>query len=108
MSDIIKIAGTFEYVKRDLIKCPEDGVHRQGKDGYIKGVHSLLHNDKNLIPKGQDCFYYRLDFDRGVQVYYSFGWFKPHKKRAVIRNCQRLLLFSKLGLSPKPDRKSVV
>jgi len=100
----MKITGEFKFIKRETHECPDDGVHRKGKDGGIKGVHSLVHNDKNLIPKGQDCFYYRVNSEKGIQVYYSFGWFKAHKKKAAIRNFQRLNLFNKLGLSPKPHK----
>lgn len=89
-------AKEVKVIKRVKVACPKDGVHVAGKDGAIKGVHSLWF-DKLLVPKGQTAFY--LD---GLRVSYSFGWFKPIKDRIVRKDFDTMRNCYKLDVSPKP------
>jgi len=96
---MLKIKGEFIHIKRVKLPPPEDGVHVAGKNGHIKGVHSVWLGDM-LIPKGSTGFYYRLNDDRGIKVLYSLSWYTPIKERLVKEEYRRLKKMSKLGVAP--------
>lgn len=100
-----KIEGTLSYIERRKFPCPEDGVHVAGKDGWIKGVHSLWlqeRDKKSLVPKGQVCFYYRLRDDMGLRIFYSFGWWKRQRENYVKKIFRKHRKLAKAEISPMP------
>jgi len=98
---MLTIKANVKVIKRVKILPPNDGVHRAGKDGHIKGVHSLWFNDK-LVPKGQTAFYWYESGDTGLRVSYSFGWLKPISEKIVRREYKAMRACWKLGISPEP------
>jgi len=98
---MLKIKSQVDYIPRVKLAPPEDGVHRAGKDGSIKGCHSLMFGDR-LVPKGQTAFYWRVGENEGLRVSFSFGWFKAIKGKIVQREYEILKKMYKLGISPRP------
>jgi hypothetical protein len=104
---ILKIKAKVSVIQRAKIKPPDDGVHVAGKEGFIKGVHSLWFHladgPTRLVPKGQTAFYYAgKKPDIGYRVSYSFGWLKPISERIVKKEYETMLKCRLLGISPKP------
>jgi hypothetical protein len=99
----IKIKGNVELIKREKIVPPNDGIHRAGKNGFLKGVHSVMLND-TLIPKGSVGFFYPLSKDKGVKVYVGGFPDKPwtSKLETVKRAYKNLTKLSKAELGPIP------
>lgn len=104
MSDYT-IKGTVRYIERQKIYAPMDGAHVAGKDGYIKGVHSVWLDSpegiSTLLPKGQVGFYYPLTYDMGLKVFYSFAWWKPQKEKYVRKMFKKHKKLAQLGLAPQ-------
>ena len=98
---MLKITADVRVINREKCACPNDGVHRTGKDGSIKGCHSLWFNDK-LVPKGQTAFYWRLNEDQGLRVSYSFDWLRAISEGVVEREYHKMQRMYALGLSPRP------
>lgn len=69
----LRLKGGVKLIKREKTKPPDDGIHRAGKEGFIKGVHSVMFND-TMVPKGSVGFYYRLEEKEGVKVYSTLGF----------------------------------
>ena len=99
----MKISGNVELIQRAKIKAPDDGVHVNGSDGFLKGVHSV-YLDGKLIPKGSVGFFYETGFDRGVKVY--IGGFPNHpwvsRLRVVESAFKRMTKLAIQGYCPKP------
>lgn len=99
----MKISGKVRLIERAKIKAPDDGVHVNGSDGFLKGVHSV-YLDHKLIPKGSVGFFYETGHDVGVKVY--IGGFPNHpwtsKREVVEKAFKRMLKLSLQGFSPTP------
>lgn len=104
---MLKITGKAKRIKRAQIKPPNDGIHRAGKEGFIKGVHSIILNGK-LVPKGSVGFYYRLDEDTGVKVY--LGLPKKNRKpwltnlKQVQEAYKWMTRLALVGMAPGPHK----
>ena len=97
----MKIEGEFLYIVRDKVPCPDDGVHRVGKDGIIKGVHSLMVGNR-VVPKGQVGYYWRMNEDTGMKVFFSFGFLKAQKPKYVKRQFDKMRKAYKIRVCVKP------
>ena len=97
----MKIEGEFLYIQREKHECPNDGVHRTGKDGLIKGVHSLMVGNR-IVPKGQVGYYWRIDEEKGMKVFFSFGFLKAQKYKYVKRQYDKMRKAYKIGVCAKP------
>jgi len=98
------IEGEVKRITREKHPCPDDGVHRKGKDGNIKGVKSIWIGDR-LVPRGSVGFYWHDNGDTGYKVYFAFPsnktpWFS--KRRVVEKAYDTMKVFYEAGLSPKP------
>jgi len=65
---MLKITGKLERKPRAKIQAPDDGVHRCGADGFIKGAHNF-YLDGKFIPHGMVGFYYQLNNETGLKVF---------------------------------------
>ncbi len=94
------ITGHTKRIDRVVVSPPTDGVHVIGKDGKIKGTHSIWIGDK-LIPCGMVGFYWR-NGDIGYKIYYSIkhGFVTP--KKTVLKSFYKMQRLYKKGLCPKP------
>jgi len=100
----MKIRGTFTYIEREYHPCPQDGVHVVGKDGNVKGCHSLVYegpSGKRIVPKGQTGFLWQISETQAAKVFYSFGWFKCLKDKAIKEEIENLKILAKAGISPQ-------
>ena len=100
----MKIKGKVKRIKREKHPCPNDGIHRKGKDGCIKGVKSVWIGDR-LIPRGSVGFYWRLKEDRGIKVYLGFPTGKKpwaSKPNVVHKAYKRMSHLNLNGLAPMP------
>ena len=104
---MIKISATVKVIQREKIECPEDGFHRAGKDGFIKGCHALMFDGKPIF-KGSCNFFWPLSKDEGLRVAFSFKDLKPLKEKLVKRDYKLLKKCYKYGISPKPMGMEVV
>lgn len=94
---MIKIQGQLIRKPRAQIPAPNDGVHRNGSDGFLKGAHCVYIDGKIMAPHGQVSIYYYTGGDRGLKIYYSakHGWRQKKKKVFAARN--RMRKFSHLA-----------
>lgn len=101
----LKIEGTVELIQREKIVPPKDGIHRAGKEGFIKGVHSVMLND-TLIPKGSVGFFYPLGKEKGVKVYLGGFPNKPwaSKLKVVQHGFKNMSKLNFVGLAPTPHK----
>lgn len=99
----MKIKGKVELIQRDKIKAPKDGVHRNGSDGYIKGVHSV-YMDGKLIPKGSVGFFYEINDNIGVKVYVGGFPNRPWVSKSDVAHTAflRMAKLALQGLAPTP------
>jgi len=95
-----KIKANVKYIERVKFPCPQDKVHVCGKDGAIKGVHALYFDEK-LIFKGSNAFFWPINEEWGLKVYYSFGWFGAAKKKFVKLEYDNMRKLHKIGLAPE-------
>jgi len=98
------IEGNIKRITREKHPCPDDGVHRKGKDGNIKGVKSIWIGDR-LVPRGSVGFYWRLNEKYGIKVYLGFPTGKKpwaSKQDVVSKAFIRMGHLYQAGLSPMP------
>lgn len=100
---MLTIKGKAVRKERAKIPAPKDGVHRNGSDGYLKGSHCMYINGV-FTPHGQVGFYWRIDEDNGLKVYYSIkhGYSASKKWIAEARSRQKIL--AKKGICVNPGR----
>lgn len=106
----MKIVGRFETIKRELIACPQDGVHQASdKTGMMKGTHSVWLTTEGgrriLCPKGQTAFYYNYKPGLGVKVFFRVDdQEKLHafRKGAMLQEYHNRTRLYKAGVAPKP------
>lgn len=99
---MIKIKGEIQRIERAQIIPPADGVHVAGKDGFIKGVHSFIIGNK-LVPYGMVGFYWQIDDNVGVKVYYSIKHRAKTPDWKVKRIYRRMKkIWAETGINPKP------
>ena len=97
---MFKIKANVKLIPREKIVPPKDNVHRAGKEGFIKGVHSLLF-DGRVTPKGSTAFYWRMDEKTGLRVSYSFSWLGPLKEKVVKRDYKLMKQCYQKDIAPK-------
>lgn len=102
-----EIKAQVKYIERVKVPCPDDGVHVSGKDGAIKGVHSLWFDDR-LVPKGSNGFFWETDDEWGLKVYYSFGRFECAKRKFVEYEKDNMRKLFKLDLAPETGEISTI
>ena len=103
---MIKLQGELIRKPRAKIKAPDDNVHRNGSDGYLKGAHAMYLNGV-FIPHGQVSMYvhnwYKIDDNEtGVKVFVSakHGW---HSKKKYVKAVRvRMKKYWKKGIAPRP------
>jgi hypothetical protein len=98
---MLKIKAEVRYIPRVKVAVPMDGVHVAGKDGAIKGVHSLWF-DVKLVPKGATSAYFRVNEDEGLRIGYSFSWFKALSESVVLRDHEYMVRAYKANVAPQP------
>jgi len=102
---MLRLEGAVEIIKREKHIPPDDGIHKVGKEGNIKGVHSVKFNGM-IIPKGSVGFYHPIPGvpDMGVKVYIGGFPDRPWvSKKTVVQNAYKNLVYlsmNKLGPSP--------
>ena len=101
---MLKLKGTLVRKERAKIKAPDDGVHRNGSDGFLKGSHAMYLDGKKFLPHGQVSIYLRnyIHIGIGLKIYVSakHGW---HSKKKYVRSVRkRMKIYHKLGVCPKP------
>jgi len=102
---MLNIEANVHYIPRVKVVCPADGVHVAGKDGCVKGVHSLWFRDcghDRLVPKGATCFYWQLDDESGLRVGFSFGWFSALSRKVVEHDYGIMCKAYSMAIAPKP------
>jgi len=97
------IQGKATFIPRAKVPAPEDGVHCNGKDGLLKGSHSVLLDGK-LLPKGRVGLYWKKNEETGAKVFYSLAWAKAQKLKYVKRIFQKWSKLHALGIAPKPEK----
>lgn len=99
---MIEIKGKLIRRPRVQIPAPEDGVHRNGSDGFLKGSHCMYLNNEIPLYHGQVGFWWRTGEDTGLKVFYSVkhGWSAKSKWVKATRRRQHML--HKMGVCPKP------
>lgn len=102
----MKIKAIVELIPRERHECPNDGVHRAGANGEIKGVHSLIFKQEDkpdkLVPKGQVSMYWQISENEGIKIFFSFGWLKGQKIDYVKRILKKHHKLHQLGICPYP------
>jgi len=103
---MLTIAGKCVRRPRAQIPAPDDGVHRNGTDGFIKGAHCAYLNDDDSKPMfhGQVGFYWRTGEDTGLKVYYSIKHGYSASKRWVAGARSRMKKLAEFGICPKPGK----
>jgi len=98
---MLEIKGELVRETRHKDKCPDDGVHRCGVDGGIKGSHCFMVDGK-MVPHGMVGFYWILSEKTGLKVYMNpkKGWTTSLAAIKKIRN--RMKKYHKKGIAPKP------
>ena len=91
-----RVKGTVSTMRREKCACPQDGVHRQAKDGTITGAKAVL-IDKTIVPKGMTLFYVK-----GHKVFYGFRTGQCAKLSVVAATMHRQKQLYKYGLAPYP------
>ena len=103
---MLEIKGICVRRPRAQIPAPNDGVHRNGSDGFIKGAHCAHLNDDSKYPMfhGQVGFYWRTGEDTGLKVYYSIKHGSNAGKKWVASARSRMKKLAELGICPKPGK----
>jgi hypothetical protein len=97
----MKIKATVKRIERVRIECPKDSVHVAGKDGKIKGVHSVWF-DKKLVPKGMTALYWQLNEKKGIKIFYSLNRLTCGTLKTVKYVFKKQQKIFKMGICPKP------
>ena len=100
---MLKIKGKAIRKERAGISAPDDGVHRNGKDGKIKGSHCFFINDE-LVPHGMVSFYVYRGGEYGTKVYYSIKHGHSAGIKWVRDSRARMKRLANKGLSPMPGK----
>ena len=98
------IKGKIKRIKRENHPCPDDGIHRKGKDNNIKGVKSIWIRDA-LFPRGSVGIHWRYKQSIGIKVYVGFPTGKSpwvSNKKVVYKALMKMRILHKAGLSPEP------
>jgi len=99
---MLKIKGRVKRIKRIKMLAPNDGIHTNTRRGYIFGTRALYVGDK-FVPYGKFGFYWQLNEDEGVKVYYSIKARKPTKSEEHVRRYfDRMRKKYEDGISNKP------
>lgn len=77
----MKISGQLIPIKRVLCPCPDDGVHKATRDGFVSSTHAVFLNGV-LVPKGSTAFYAHLE-RKGFKVFYGLDTGKTTKVSLV-------------------------
>ena len=103
---MLTIKGKCVRRERVKIPAPDDGVHRNGSDGFIKGAHCayLDNDDSKPMFHGQVGVYWRVSKDRGLKVFYSIkhGW--AANKKWAMGTRRRMHVLAKRGVCLEPGK----
>lgn len=99
----MKIKGVVKEIPRELVKPPDDSVHRVSrKSGKLKGCRSVMLNKKTLMPRGMTSFYIHNKKETGVKVFYSFHHNRLCRRKMVRNQFKKHHKLYKLGIACKP------
>ena len=97
---VLKLKGRLIRKPRAQIKAPDDNVHRNGSDGFLKGAHIMYLDGNQPLPHGQVSLYYYTTGEKGLKIFVSakHGWHRTKKYVKAVR--RRMRRYHKLGIAP--------
>jgi len=100
---MLELSGTLIRKPRAQIKSPNDGVHRNGANGFLKGAHAMYLNEK-FMPHGQVSMYYWESGDTGLKLFVNAKNGRKQKLKYVEAVRDRMKRYYKKGVAPKPGK----
>jgi len=94
------ISGIFTKAKTVNVVSPRDGVHKATKRGYVSKRGAYDYGGRPVY-YGKDCFYYQLDKNVGIKVFYSFVHKNFRTKDFVEKSCINSKRLYSVGLMKK-------